>query len=388
MRTGRRNGERSWSCRISRRLWAFLAVVVVLLALVLDVLNRYEPIGIDFHTYLAAALVGLQHGWSLIYDQDLVAAAQKQLVPEQIAQPFLSPPTDAWLTAPLTPLPYWVAYWTWAALNLVAFATSLVWASQSRGIERWLYAAAALAPWWVVHALNLGQVAPLVATGAIAATRLARERKDVAAGVALSLLYLKPNTALLVPLALLAAGRYRAFASWAVAGAAIGAITVLSMGPEGVAAYVAQLRGGLPEGAGNLTVEGAFGVTGAAATALRILIAGVTLVTAYRLRRSPGLVIAAGSVGSLLVVPYLHGSDLCLLSAAAWIVWEEMTGWGWRAPIAIGWLVSVPYVNSTSLAIRLNRWTIVEIALFLALAVLAWWPAGSRVRGLASASGS
>jgi hypothetical protein len=388
VRTGPRNGERSWSCRISRRLWAFLAVVVVLIALVLDVLNRYEPIGIDFHTYLAAALVGLQHGWSLIYDQDLVAAAQRQLVPEQIAQPFLSPPTDAWLTLPLTPLPYWVAYWLWALLNAAAFAAALVWASRSRGVERWLLAAAALAPWWVVHAVNLGQVAPLVATGAVLAVGLARERKDVAAGIALSLIYLKPNTALLIPLALLVAGRYRLFASWAAVGVVMAVAALITMGPDGIAAYVAQLRGGLPEGAGNLTVEGAFGVTGAAATALRILIAGVTLVTAYRLRRSPGLVVAAGSVGSLLVVPYLHGSDLCLFSAAAWIVWEEMTGWGWRAPIALGWLVSVPYVNSTSLAIRLNRWTIVEIALLFALAVLAWWPAGSRVRGLASASGS
>jgi hypothetical protein len=360
----------------------------VLGALVLDVLNRYEPIGIDFHTYLAAAIVGARHGWSLIYDQDLVAAAQKQLVPEQIAQPFLSPPTDAWLTLPLTPLPYWVAYWVWAVLNIAALAAALVWASRHRGLEPWIYAAAALAPWWVVHAVNLGQVAPLVATGAVVATRLVRERRDVAAGIALSLLYLKPNTAFLVPVALLVAGRYRLFATWAAVGVVVGLVALVSIGAGGVGDYVAQLRGELPEGASNLTIEGAFGVTGTAATALRILIAGVTLVTAYRLRCSPGLVVAAGALGSLLAVPYLHGSDLCLFSVAAWIVWEEMTGWGWRAPIALGWLVSVPYVNSTGLAIRLNRWTILELTLLVALAVLAWWPAGQRVRALASASGS
>ena len=109
------------------------ALVVVAVALVLDVANRYEPIGIDFHTYLAAAVVGLQHGWALIYDQGAVSAVQKHLVADQVAQPFLSPPTDAWLTAPLTPLPYWVAYWIWTAINLVAFAASLVWASRSTG---------------------------------------------------------------------------------------------------------------------------------------------------------------------------------------------------------------------------------------------------------------
>ncbi|HEX9363520.1 MAG TPA: glycosyltransferase family 87 protein [Candidatus Dormibacteraeota bacterium] len=362
-----------------------MALLVVLVALFLDVVNRYEPIGIDFHTYLAAALVGVQHGWSAIYDQDLVAAAQKQLVPEQIAQPFLSPPTDAWLTVPLTPLPYWVAYWVWAVTNLVAFAAALVWASRSRGFERWLYAAAALAPWWVIHAVNLGQVAPLVATGAVVATRFARERNDVAAGIALSLLYLKPNTALLVPLALLVAGRYRIFAAWAAAGCVIAIVAILSMGVNGISDYLGQLTGELPTGANNLTVEGAFGITGGAATALRVVIAAVTLVTAYRLRSSPCLVIATGALGSLLVVPYLHGSDLCLFSAAAWMVWEEKAWWGWRMPIAAGWLISVPYINSTSLAIRLNRWTLFEVALLVALAVVAWWPAWRRVTVPASA---
>ncbi len=255
----------------------------------LDALNRYEPIGIDFHTYLAAGVVGLHQGWALIYDQAAVAVAQKQLVPGQIAQPFLSPPTDAWLTAPLTPLPYWLAYWTWAAFNLAALFGAMLWASRNSGLERWLYAAAALAPWWVVHALNLGQVAPLVAAGAVLATRFARERDDVAAGLALSLLYLKPNTALLLPFALLVAGRYRAFASWVGVGAVLG--------------------------------------------------------------------------------------------------WEERPAWAWRAPIAAGWVIAVPYVNSTSFAIRLNRWTLVEIGLMVGLAIAAWWPARRLATAPASVSG-
>jgi Glycosyltransferase family 87 len=355
---------------------------------ILDALNRYEPIGIDFHTYLAAALVGVRHGWSSIYDQGLVALAQKELNPGQVAQPFLSPPTDAWLTAPLTLLPYWAAYWTWAAVTFVAFAGSLVWASRSRGVERWILAAAAIAPWWVLHAVNLGQVAPLVATGVVLATRLLRERRDVLAGVALALLYLKPNTAFLVPVALLVAGRYRAFVSWAACGAVIAAAAVVTLGPGGVSTYLAQLTGTLPEGANNLTVEGAFGLAGHAALAARLVIAAVTIAAAFRLRAEPAMVLAAGSLGSLLAVTYLHGSDLCLFSAAAWIVWQDRSALAWRIPIAAGWLISVPYVNSTSFAIRLNRWPLFELALLLALAVSAWLPAWSAPRERASASGS
>src|SRR2546422_3029838 len=328
----------------------------------------------------------MERGWSLIYDQHLTAIEQKWLVPDQIAQPFLSPPTDAWLTAPLIPLPYWVAYWIWAAITLAALVAALVWASQRHGLERWVIAGASIAPWWVLHAVNLGQVAPLVATGAVLATRLARERRDLTAGLALSLLYLKPNTALLIPFALLVAGRYRAFAAWAVAGAVLALAALVSMGPDGVAAYIAQLRGQLPEGASNLTVEGAFGVSGTVATALRVIIAVATLATAHRFRRSPGLAIAAGAVGSLLVVPYLHGSDLCLFGAAAWLVWEERPALAWRLPIAAAWLISVPYVNSTSLAIRLNRWTLFEVGLLIALAVAALAPAWGRARKPVSAS--
>lgn len=369
-------------------MWASLGLAIVLFALALDVLNRYEPIGIDFHTYLAAAKVGVEHGWSSIYDQNLIATEQKRLVPAQLAQPFLSPPTDAWLTAPLVPLPYWVAYWIWAAFTLAALGAALVWASRSHGLARWTIAGAAIAPWWVLHAVNLGQVAPLIATGAVLATRLARDHRDVAAGLALSLMYLKPNTALLIPFAFLVAGRYRIFVSWAAVGVVIAVVAFASMGNQGVSAYVSQLRGPLPEGANNLTLEGAFGVGGTLAALLRVVIAAATLATAFRLRHTPGLVVAVGALGSLLVVPYLHGSDLCLFSIAAWIAWEERTAMQWRIPVTAGWLVSTPYINSTGFALRLNRWTLFEVALLIALVGAAFWPGREASRRLASASES
>jgi len=357
-----------------KRLWAPLALAIVLIALARDAWNRYEPIGIDFHTYEAAARVGLQRGWSFIYDQNLVAIEQKRLVPSQIAQPFLSPPTDAWLVAPLTLLPYWAAYYTWAAVTLLVFAAALAWAARSQGLARWIAVAAALGPWWVLHAVNLGQVAPLVAAGVVLTLRLARERRDLVAGLALSLLFLKPNTAFLVPFALLVAGRYRTFAAWAAVGAAITVVAFVTMGAHGISAYIGQLTQPLPGGASSLTLEGAFGVAGIWAIGLRVVIAAGSLAIAFRLRSSPGLAIAAGAIGSLLVVPYLHGSDLCVLSAAAWAVWEERPAWLWRVPLAAGWLLASPYVNLTSFALGLNRWPIVEGALLAGLAVAAWRP--------------
>jgi hypothetical protein len=182
---------------------------------------------------------------------------------------------------------------------------------------------------------------------------------------------LKPNTAFLVPLALLAAARYRAFAAWSAAAAVLAAISLLTMGIDGVSAYLSQLAAPLPGGASSLTLEGALGVSGVVAMALRVLIVGIALVAAFRLRSSPGLVVATGVLGSLLAAPYLHGSDLCLLSAATWIVWEERPLVAWRVPLALGWLASSPFADASGLGPGLNRWPLLELALLAGLVVMA-----------------
>src|SRR5579859_6507976 len=189
------------------RWWLWPALGVALLALAIDLVHRNDVTGIDFHTYLAAANVGLGQGWAHIYDQHAVAAEQRRLVSYVATQPYLSPPTVAWLAAALSALPYEIAYTIWAFAGFAALAGSLAYAGASRGLGRWVAVAGALSPWWVMHAVNLGQVVPIVASAAVVAWRLLRDRHDAAAGAVLVLILLKPNTAILVPVALLVAGR-------------------------------------------------------------------------------------------------------------------------------------------------------------------------------------
>lgn len=356
----------------SRRAWLWLGLAVVVIALALDLTHRPAPVGIDFHTYLAAAAVGLQQGWSHIYDQALVAVEQKHLVPSQWSQPFLSPPTVAWLAAPLTAFPYWTAYTIWAVFTFLMFAAALAWSGVSAGVVRSIAVIGALSMWWVPYAMFLGQVVPLVAAGVVVAWRLLRKDRDLAAGLVLSVIFLKPNTAILVPVALLAAGRYRAFASWLGAGGVLAIIAFLVLGPHGVSGYVDQLRAPLPSGADALTLKGAIGATGVVAAVLRVLIVGMVLATAYRMRGSPSLVMPIGIVGSLIVSPYLHASDLCLLAAAAWMVWEERATLPWRAALAAGWVMASPFLLLTRTGPALNRWPLIECLLLLALVVAAW----------------
>jgi Glycosyltransferase family 87 len=355
---------------LARRLVVPLALVVVLIAIALNFWSRHEPLGIDFHTYAAAARVGVEQGWSHIYDQARVSVEQKLLVPGEVDQPFISPPTVAWLVAPLQPLPYEASYYLWAALTLAAFAGALAWSATSRGAVRWIEVAAAVAPWWVLEAVRVGQVVPLVAAGMAVAWRLLREDRNGAAGLVLALLLLKPNTAFVVPFALVAAGRFRTFATFSAAGAVVAIVGLITLGGDGVSAYLSQLTGPLPHGGDSLTLERALRVHGWAATAMRIVIIAAVLVAAFRLRRSPGSVLVVGILGSLVAVPYLHASDLCLLVVAALIVWEERPALAWRIPLAAGWLLTSPYPNG--LGMRLDQWPLVELAFLAGMVALAW----------------
>lgn len=363
------------SVSAGRRWLIWLGLGVVLTALAIDVVHRHDAIGVDFHTYLAASRVGLGHGWSHLYDQDLVTVQQHFLLPSVRTQPFLSPPTVAWLTAALSWLPYDAAYLAWAAFAFVALAAALVWAGVSKGVARWIGVVGALAPWWVMHAINVGQVAPLVAAAVVVAWRLLRERRDVAAGLVLVLILLKPNTAILVPIALLFAGRFRALAAWVGAAAAVFLAAALTLGPHGLAAYAGQLAGNLPAGADNLTLHGAFGIAGSSGMLARILIAGAVMAAAYRYGRSSTLFIPAAIAGSLLVSPYLHASDLCLLGVAGFMVWEERPVVAWRAPLAAAWFLASPFVFvGAGVVPRLQGWPVLELAFLGALVITAWQP--------------
>ncbi len=364
-----------------------LAVLAVLAALAVDIVHRQDRTGIDFHTYLAAAQVGMQHGWAHIYDQQIVAQEQKRLVPYLWSQPFLSPPTAAWLVAPLSGFSYDSAYNVWALFNFAVFAGALAWAGVGGGIGRWIAVAGALSPWWVMHAVNVGQVVPLVAASTVVAWRLLREKHDVAAGLVLAVILLKPNTAVLVPLVLLMAGRHRAFVAWSGAAAAIALVGALTLGSHGISAYAAQLVGPLPSGADGLTLHGAFGVVALMATVIRMAIVAAVLAAVYRLRGDVGLVIPAGILGSLLVSPYLHAADLCLLSAAGWMVWQERSGAIWRSALATLWVLANPYLFIGGAAPTLIRWPLFELGLLAAVVLSAWQPltAGADSRSRAPA---
>jgi glycosyl transferase family 87 len=358
----------------SKQSLLMLALGIVAIALCIDVLHRNDPIGVDFHTYVAAGQVGVEQGWPHIYDQVMVDIEQVELSPSHIVQPFLSPPTVAYVTAPLGYLPYDVAYVVWAVLLLGVFAAALAWSGVSTGWSKWIAVIGALSPWWVMHAVNVGQIVPIEAAGCVIASRLVRERRDMLAGLALATILFKPNNAILIPFALLFATRFRLFASWAGAAVLVSIVELLTVGVGGLSQYVTQLRGPLPRGADDLTLHGALTATGTFAAVLRVLIVGGVLAGAYRMRKSPGLVIPLAIIGSLLISPYLHASDLAMLAAAGFMTWEEKPSLAWRAPLIATWVAASPFIYDVGWSPRLKRWPLFEIMLLVVLLLAAWWP--------------
>jgi hypothetical protein len=354
----------------TRRLGLSVGLLAILAEIATGLWNRPEPIGLDFHTYVAASQVGLHHGWSHIYEQPLVILAQANLVPGLAAQPFLSPPPVAWLASLFAALPYNWSFVVWSLAMLLALGCAAAWSNGSRGLGSLLAAGLVITPWWVLIADRVGQVVPLVAVGILVAWRLVRDDRAVAAGLVLGLVLLKPNTAFLVPVALLASGRTRTFTSWLIS-AGIGSILLVgTVGISGLESYVNQLEHP-PPGTDALSLEVAFGVGGLVSVGLRLAIIAAVVAGAMGLRSSPGLAIALGTVGSLLVTPYLHLSDLTLLAAAGVIVWRERPTVGWRAGLGASWLLVNP-LFATRVTPTQNRWPLFELAWIVVLVVHSW----------------
>src|SRR5467141_4592210 len=190
----------------------------------------------DFTFYLAAARIGLAHGWPSIYDLKLqqaeLDAIGSGIKIAELAR-YISPPPVAWSALPLTALPYPVAYWTWSALLLAALVLAWYFAAPGAGRARVIYLAAAIGWLPVIYGLQLGQPGLFVALGVACSYALLRANRPFWAGVALGAMVLKPQLAFLVPAALLVSGRTRAFWGSAVALGLLSVASVMALGPSG-----------------------------------------------------------------------------------------------------------------------------------------------------------
>ena len=287
-----------------------------------------------------AAEAGLRYGWASIYDLPTLRALSSSFPPGQnFIDPetgFANPPLFAWLIAPLTLLPLPIAYVIWSVLSLAVLIWSWRIIAPYTGIAKAALLFGGLAMWPVIDALYYGQPSLLIIGLVATAWWLCVRDRPVAAGVAIALATaLKPQVVLLVPFALLAAGRLRVFISWGATSAVVGILFAIALGAGGVIAWwhaLAYLQSDLHHS--YFTMAYVFG-TGPLAYVIEGLLAGLALLIARLRRHQLEMVFAAGLLGSLASSFHLHESDYAQLVLVAWLILRTSPS-RWQQ----GWLVA------------------------------------------------
>ena len=284
---------------------------------------RSAPLAQDTSLYYAAAQIGLQRGWSHIYDPGLQGHFLAALQPGFAQDFFLfgNPPVMAWLMAPLTLLSPIAAYLVVVGISVAALLGTGLLAAPWRSRVRWIVILAPLAWYPVIYCLRLGQVSLLIGFLVALCWWLERRALSELAGIVLALTAIKPQLALLVAPCLLLAGRWRVAAGWLVGSVVLVGLCLLSLGGEGIHQYLSILQT-LHGQIYNEVFTLASATGGAGWTmVLQVAIASVTLAAAYRIRRGPtAAVIALALLGGMLAAPYVHVDDYAVLLPAAWLL--------------------------------------------------------------------
>jgi hypothetical protein len=286
------------------------------------------PIYTDFTYEWAAALQAANGHGALLYDpaisvemQPVVGGASGDIYP---IWPY--PPTFLLMLAPFTALGYLRAFIAWDLLTLLGCVT-VVYLIVRRRAAIAVVLAAPFTAWNFLAAQNGFLTASL-----LGASLLFLERRPVLAGVFIGCLTYKPQFGILFPVALLAAGQWRAIASCAITVLVLVGVTVAAFG-AGV--WTAFPRGLLAQAGLNLLadpdsnwgyLQSAYGLIrslhGPArlawlAQGLVTLGGAVTVWIVWRSRTRYELKAAILSAAALLATPYAFAYDMAAIVISA-----------------------------------------------------------------------
>jgi hypothetical protein len=275
----------------------------------------------DFRLIYGAAVTTLKHGYKHLYD----LAAQKDAV-EGLGSgfywsPFLNPPPLVWIATPFTILPFDIAIVAWTALLVAAAVATWYLVAPGGRLAKAAHLALWLGMFPVAFGLMVGQPVVLVALAVAGCWWLSERNHTVLAGLSLSLIALKPQAALLVPLCLLTSGHARVFGTWLVASILISLMALALLGPDGVTRYREVLAlASQWEPTRRYAIAGPLGF-GPQLYVVQAIVVATALVASSRHRHSGiGIPIAIGITASLLFTPYVGFQDFAMLVVAGWLI--------------------------------------------------------------------
>jgi hypothetical protein len=324
---GRRAGDVFGLYRLAGNVAAVLVVALIGVDLVR---NAWHPIDHDFVSFWGAARLALAGSPEAAYNLAALHALQSQFVTfaPNAAMPFPYPPAFMLLVMPFALLPFAAGMAAWSVATAAAWLVVVRRLFPSSG---WL----AMAFPAVYASGAIGQNGCLTAA-VFGGGLLLLPRRPFVAGLVLGCLVLKPQMALLLPVAMLAGREWRAVGGAMVSAAGVLIGGLLLFGADTTSAWLAQLplygdiaRNGLvgwPKLASVYAAARQAGLPGAPALALHGIVAVGGAWAVWRAWRSDAellLKISVLAAATMLASPYLFFYDAVILAVPLFFLAER-----------------------------------------------------------------
>ena len=291
-----------------------------------------RPLAQDFLSFWSAGHLALSGHPATAYDWPAMHALQQQLM-GHAWKGYLGwayPPLYFCIAIPLALMPYTASFLIWVCTTLALYMVAIARVARARGAA--LLACATPAALGCAMPGQNGFLSAALIAGAL----LQLETRPVLAGMLMGLLTYKPHLGLLIPVALMFGGYWRAFFSAAVTTVLILILSRL-MAADSLAAFAAHLgsmsNNFLTEGtAGFFRQQSLYGLLRmsgvgdhAAFAAQGVLLASMIVFAGWLWRGSHSLALKCAGlcVATLLATPYLYFYDFPILSVAIAFLWRD-----------------------------------------------------------------
>ena len=342
--------------------WVALGIVVKPAALSHDFLSLYT-----------GGSLARDGQFARLHSPDVQFARERAIVPQaKVLVPFIRPAFNAALLAPLALLDYRTAFVLWSIVQWAILIACWCWGWKGFGPDALLWGALSLpAGIGIAH----GQDAPVLLAIMIAGYHLSDRGKQGWAGVVWSLALFKFNLLLGLPLAMIAARRWRMLGGFAGGGAVLALISLALGGVQDARNYFAMLTDKRIERL-SPTPEFMMNLQGIAANlglsdTIFLLAGGIMVLTllACALHGAPLWRWFSGAlITGMLLSPHTYGYDATALLLVVWLVLFESHSAPTRAMAA---LFAMPLIPLTTLLGP--PWAAASaIVLVLLLGAMAW----------------
>jgi len=317
-----------------------------------------KPFGHDFISTWSAARLALEGRAADAYDIHAIFAMHKQAVPGAA-------------TIYLWPYPPWTQMLA-MSLGLLPYPLALI-LFMSGGLALWIHVLTRIVTdpraQWCAWALPAALICFLfsqngfISAGLMGTALLMLDRRPWLAGVLIGLLAFKPHLGILVPIALLATGRWRTIATASVVVVTLAAASVAILGVDLWHAFLENLpqtranvdsgflpRGMIPTPYAFALSVGAGSQVAMALQILSALAAAACVWTVWRKETAPFAIKAATlCAASMLVSPYMFHYDLVMLGLAMGFLGMEALRTGFlpyeRSALIMAWLAPLLIMN-------------------------------------------